>query len=176
MASGLTESGAQRDLWIACGLFFVASAPNAVRQAQALDIDDPVSGAVAAHLFGFIFVAPLLFYLLAAVLHLIARAFGGTGGFRAARVALFWTALLGGPLAIVVSVAGVLGEIAAGPDFAALAGYLSILAFAYWLWLLANATAEAEGFRDARRVVLVLGAACVGIWALLGTAIAAGAG
>jgi len=99
VAGGLSETRALQHLTLACGLGFVASAPAAVRRAQALqDVPDALTGVIAAHLFGYVFVAPLLLYAVAALLHLAARAFGGRGGFLGARAALFWAALLGAPI------------------------------------------------------------------------------
>jgi hypothetical protein len=59
--------------------------------------------------------APLLLYGLAALLHPAARVFGGRGGFREARAAVFWAALLGGPIAVGIALVGAAVEIVAGP-------------------------------------------------------------
>src|SRR5689334_1948334 len=80
-AEGLSEPRALMHLLIAVFLLFVASLPNAMREAQGLATDDPVAAAVSAHLFGYVALAPLLAYGVAVVVHLIARAFGGTGSF-----------------------------------------------------------------------------------------------
>ena len=82
LGRGLSEARALVHLMLACGVFFVASLPNAVREARALAIADPVEGAVAAHLFGYLALAPLVAYGLAALVHLVARGFGARGGFR----------------------------------------------------------------------------------------------
>ena len=58
--------------------------------------EDPVGAAVAAHLYGYVALAPLLAYGLAAVVHSSRAASGARRGFLAARAALFWSALAGG--------------------------------------------------------------------------------
>jgi hypothetical protein len=73
LAEGPNEPRALVDLFLACGLGFVASLPAAARRAAELGIEDPFAGAAAAHLFGFLFVAPLMLYGLAALMHLAAR-------------------------------------------------------------------------------------------------------
>lgn len=156
MADGLSEPRATAHLFLACALGFVASMPNAVREAATLDIDDPLSGVVAAHLFGWLFVAPLLAYALAALIHLGARALGGAGGFLGARSALFWSALLAGPLALALALVGVAAEAAGGPGVLPWLDYLGYAGLVFWLWLLAGSLAEVEGFRDTRRVLAAL--------------------
>src|SRR5690606_25802348 len=94
LARGRNEVRALLHLMVACVLLFVASLPQAAREARGLAIDDPLAGAIAAHLFGYLAMAPLLFYGLAALVHLVARAFGGRGGFAEARAALFFSLLL----------------------------------------------------------------------------------
>lgn len=169
VAAGLGEPQALAHLMLACGLGFVASVPNAVRAAQGLDVEDPLSGAISAHLFGFLFVAPLILYGLAALIHLAARAFGGQGGFLGARAALFWAALLAAPIALALSLAGALAEMAGGRALLPWLGYLGYAGLAFWLWLLAASLAEAEGFAATGRVAAVLALAFAGLALGLGT-------
>ena len=72
-----------------------------------------------------------------------------------ARVAVIWSLLLAGPIALLLALARGIGEIALGgaPVAGDLLGYA---AMAYWLWLFAAGFAEAEGFAGAGRVALVL--------------------
>lgn len=170
VAAGLTEARALAHLFLACGLGFVASLPGAVRKAQGLgDVPDPLAGTVSAYLFGYLFVAPLLFYGLAALLHLVARAFGGRGGFLGARAALFWVALLGAPIALGLALAGALAEIAGGAGLLPWIDYLGYAGLAFWLWLLAASLAEVEGFAATRRVAAALALAFAGLAFGLGT-------
>lgn len=151
LAGGITEARALVLLFIACALGFVASVPEAILRARAIEIADPVAGVVAAHFFAYLFIAPLLAYGLAALAHLAARGFGARGGFFGARVALFWSALLGAPLALAVAaLRAVAGDLAAP---------VGLAAFFYWLWLFVAGFAEAEGFSATWRVGAVTGVA-----------------
>jgi hypothetical protein len=173
VAAGLSEGRALVHLMLACGLLFVASLPNAIRESRALSIEDPVEGAIAAHLFGFLALAPLLAYGLAVLVHLAARAFGARGGFRAARAALFWSALLAAPVALALALLGTAIE-ALVPALLPLATGLGYAGLAFWLWLFAASLAEAEGFAATGRVAAVVAAAFAGLAGLLG--LAAGGG
>ena len=148
LAGGVTDARLLAWLFLACGMGLAASLPAAVGAARALDIEQPLAGAVSAHIFGYIFIAPLLAYGAAALAHLVARPFG-------ARVAVIWSLLLAGPIALLLALARGIGEIALGgaPVAGDLLGYA---AMAYWLWLFAAGFAEAEGFAGAGRVALVL--------------------
>lgn len=164
---GLNEGRALVHLMIACGLFFVASLPNAVREARGLGIDDAVEGAVSAHLFAWLALAPLLAYALAALVHLAARGFGARGGFLAARAAVFWSLLLAAPLALALAVLGAIVEIAAPVVLPWLAP-LGYAVLAAWVWFFAASLAEAEGFAATGPVAAVVAAAFAAVAGLLG--------
>ncbi|MFO1210014.1 MAG: YIP1 family protein [Amaricoccus sp.] len=168
-AAGLDERRALMDLVLACLLLFVASMPNALREARGLAVDDPVSAAVSAHLFGYVALLPLAAYGLAAVTHLAARAFGGHGSFLAARSALFLSGLAAAPVALAVAAVGVAAE--AQPGLSPAVAVLRFAALGFGLWLFAGTLAEAEGFATGR-VAAVLAAGCFG--GLLALAAAAG--
>jgi hypothetical protein len=170
---GLSEGRALAHLMLACGLFFVASLPNAIREARALDIAEPVEGAIAAHLFGYLALAPLVAYALAALVHLVARGFGARGGFRAARAALFWSLLMIAPIAIGLALAGVAVEVAA-PGLAPLTDALGLAALGFWLWQFAASLAEAEGFAATGRVAAVVVASFGSVAGLVGLLAAGG--
>ncbi|HET9068449.1 MAG TPA: YIP1 family protein [Amaricoccus sp.] len=162
VAAGLSEPRALMHLMLACLLVFVARLPAAVRSAGALPVEDGVSAAVSAHLFGWIAVAPLLGYGLAALIHLLARAFGGRGGFLAARAALFWSALATCPAILAIGLADALGVALTGGGAVPGLAWFGLAAAGLWAWIFAASLAEAEGFgstgRVAAAVVLVLGA------------------
>ncbi len=157
VAGGLSEAQSLFHLMLAAGLYFTASLPNALREARSLEIDDAVSGAIAAHLFGFVFLAPLIGYGLAALVHLGGLVFGARGGFRGARAAVFWALLLGAPIAIGLALVGVAAELASGRGQLPWLDLLGYAGFAFWLWLFAASLAEAEGFAATGRVVLAVG-------------------
>lgn len=165
LARGPNEVRALLHLMLACALLFVASLPGAAREARALAIEDPLAGAIAAHLFGYLAVAPLLFYGLAALVHLAARAFGARGGFARARAALFFSLLLAAPLALVLAAVGVAAELR--PALLPWAAWLGYAGLAFWLWLFAACLAEAEGFAATGRVAAAVAASFAGVAGLL---------
>ena len=91
-----------------CGIAFAAQLPGLARQAhlEGLELNMLLGGTLMATLF----LAPLLFYALAFVAHLIARAVGGKGPSFNARIALFWSLLASSPLILLNGlVAGYIG-------------------------------------------------------------------
>jgi hypothetical protein len=140
-----SEGRALVHLTIACVLFLVASLPGAIRRSQAAAVPDPLEGVVAAHVFAWLAVAPLAAYGFAAVVHLVARVFGGRAGFAGARAAVFWWALLVAPLTLGLAALGAIAERAA-PALLPLAPWLGYAVLGFSLWLLASTVAEAEGF------------------------------
>lgn len=169
LAGGLNEARALVLLLLACGLFFVASLPNALRQARLLEIEDPVGGAVAAHAFAWFALAPLVAYGLAVPVHLAARACGGRRAFFAARAALFWSALAVAPVTLGLALAGVAAELV-WPRLLPFVPVLGYAGLAFWLWLLAASLAEAEGFAATGRVAAVTAAAFAGLAGLIALA------
>lgn len=160
---GLNEPRALAHLVAACFLLLVASLPNAVRESRVVDIEDSLSGVIAAHLFGYMFVLPLILYGVAALAHLAARGFGGAGGYLGARSALFWTVLAGAPVALALALFGVAAEAMSGGarlPWLSLPGYAGL---AFWIWLFAGALAEVEGFASAGRVAAALAAVFGGL-------------
>lgn len=97
----------------------------------------PFAQRMFAALLGVFALLPV-FYLLAALSHLAARALGGRGSFYAARLALFWAFLAVAPLMLLRGlVAGLLG---AGTALT-ITGGLALAAF-LWFWLSGLAAAE----------------------------------
>ncbi|MEM7525977.1 MAG: hypothetical protein AAF360_19930 [Pseudomonadota bacterium] len=103
------------------------------------------TGWFAVQVFAGLSFLPLALYAAAALIGLICRIFGGTGGWADTRLAFFWSGFAAGPPAVL---AYILGGAIGG---AALAGALG---GALWLWLLAPMLAAAHGFA-ASRVVAV---------------------
>jgi hypothetical protein len=167
IASGLAEARALFYLMAACGVLFVASVPNALRAARGLDADEPVSAALGAHLFGYLFLAPVLLYVSALLVHWIARGFGGRGTALATRAAVFWSLLLAAPVALAIALVGVVAEVAAGPAVLPWVGVLSYAGLALWLWIFAACLAEAERFENSGLVAAVIVAAFGGVAGLL---------
>lgn len=114
---------------LACFLAFVARMPSLFHDSMPAGTP-PAYVVVSIHFAVSLLMAPLLMYSIAAVSHILARAFGGQGNWRSARLALFWTVLALSPL---VLVAGIV-EVAAHPWFSgALLVLIAILFFSYWI-------------------------------------------
>ncbi len=112
-----------------CGLAFVAQLPGLSRQAHLDGVE--LNALMGGALLGTVFILPLVFYLLAALSHLVARAVGGQGTWYGARLALFWALLASTPLILLHGlVAGLVGD---GPAQMA-AGALWAVVF-LWFWL-----------------------------------------
>lgn len=89
----LSSMGQREDralFWLiaGCGLTFVGQWPRISREAVTTGQD--FTEAMTGPLMAWVFFAPLIFYMLAGVLHLIARIVGGKGKSYGARLALFW--------------------------------------------------------------------------------------
>ena len=98
LSMGHREDRALAFLMGGCALNFLATWPYAVRVEELTGVSsrEQITGA----LFLWIFIAPLFFYALAALSHLVAKALGGKGSFYSARLALFWSILATTPLAL----------------------------------------------------------------------------
>lgn len=86
-------------LMVACGLIFVAQWPRLARQAQLSD-EVPFEALMAGALFGWMFVAPLFFYAIGALLGLVLRLVRREADPFAGRLALFWALLAVSPLVL----------------------------------------------------------------------------
>ncbi|KAF0675039.1 YIP1 family protein [Profundibacterium mesophilum] len=127
--AGSGEDRALVTVMLACGLIFVAQWPRLSREAflSGQEMEMLVGGA----LLGWLFLAPLALYAIAAISHLAARLMGGAGSFFEARMALFWALLAAAPLWLLWGlVAGLVGP---GPGLDML-GIVALLAF-LWIWL-----------------------------------------
>ncbi|OUD10913.1 hypothetical protein BVC71_05460 [Marivivens niveibacter] len=95
---GQREDRALAFLMGGCFLNFLATWPYAVRveELTGTSAKEQITGS----LFLWIFIAPLFFYGLSAVIHLVAKVLGGKGTFYTARLSLFWTLLATTPAAL----------------------------------------------------------------------------
>jgi hypothetical protein len=99
-------------LMLACALIFVAQWPRLARQAH-LDDSIPLDALLAGALFGWVFVAPLLFYAAAMLLALAMRLVAPVQPFDV-RLALFWSLLVASPMVLLQGlVTGLIGPGAA---------------------------------------------------------------
>ncbi|KFI31881.1 YIP1 family protein [Haematobacter massiliensis] len=137
LLDGVREDRALAVLMAACLVMFVAQWPRLAREAH-LDPTIPLDARLGGALLGWLFLAPLFFYLLAGLSHLVARLLGGRGSYHSARVALFWSLLAAAPLFLLNGlVAGLVG-----PSTAATATGIVVLAVFLTIWFLSLAEAE----------------------------------
>jgi hypothetical protein len=129
LSRGQREDRAFLVLMLACALIFVGQWPRLAREAHLMD--QPVDILIGGALMGWIFVAPLLLYGVAAISILVLRALGRRPAPFAARFALFWALLSAAPLWLLYGlVAGL-----AGPGAPlALVGTLALAAFLWFWW------------------------------------------
>ncbi|MEO0783417.1 MAG: YIP1 family protein [Pseudomonadota bacterium] len=126
---GEHEGRALATLVAGCLVTFVAQWPRLAREAHITEQDlQPLLGGA---LMGWVFIAPLIFYLLAFIAFLVCKAFGATGSAYNSRFAMFWSFLAASPLILLHGlVAGFIGP-GAGLSFV---GILWCVVF-LWFWL-----------------------------------------
>lgn len=108
LAMGESEPRALVILMGGCAVVFVAQLPRLAREAHLTGQE--LNALLGGSLLGWLFIAPLFFYFVAALSHLIAKVAGGQGTFYRARIALFWALLASGPLMLLNGlVAGFIG-------------------------------------------------------------------
>lgn len=134
---GQREDRALVFLMLACGLIFIAQWPRLAREA-AIDPDIPFDARFGGALFGWGFLAPLFFYALAALSHVVARWAGGQGTWFGARLALFWSLLVSAPLWLTQ---GLLAGFAGASPVLDVTG-LAFLAFFFFTWIVSLREAE----------------------------------
>ena len=133
------EARALITVMLACGLIFVAQWPRLSREAHMTgqELEMLIGGA----LLGWMFIAPLALYGLAAITHLVAKVMGGKASWLEARMALFWGLLAASPLWLLWGlVAGLVGPGAA----LNMTGLLALCAFVA-IWLLGLFAVEQGG-------------------------------
>lgn len=108
---------------------------------------EDAAGQVAGAIVASVFFAPLFLYGVAALLRIVLRAVGGTGGWKATRHVVFWASFAATPVYLLAAVVeawrGAAGLSAIPPGAAGLAAG----AVALWFWC--GGLAEAHGFRRA---------------------------
>ena len=136
LARGATEAFAFSLLATFLILAFVAQWPQAARQAHLAD-GAPLPPLLLGRALALLATIPL-WYGLAALGHLVSRAFGGRGTWLGARLALFWALVATSPLVLLHGlVMGMLGD---GRQAAALGLVVAIGFLFQWI----NALMEAE--------------------------------
>tara|TARA_B100001093_G_scaffold517378_1_gene598764 strand:+ start:287 stop:772 length:486 start_codon:yes stop_codon:yes gene_type:complete len=132
-----SESHALGFLAGGCAIAFMSHWPTLVRQSHLTS--EPLNMMLGGALFGWIFVAPLLFYILASVLSICLAILGLRRQGRLVRLSLFWAFLASGPIMLIYGlVSGFLGQ-------GATSNGLGLLWMVFFLWLVVC------GFRMIRR-------------------------
>ena len=98
LAMGQREDRAIAYLMAACFVIFVAQWPRLSRQAAGFEVPEGMEVPELSQLMAYEFLAwlmiwPLVMYVIAALIHVVAKIFGGKGTWYSARLALFWTLL-----------------------------------------------------------------------------------
>ena len=126
LGMGLREDRALAILMAGCVIVFVAQWP---RQAHLEGAE--LNMLLGSTLLAWVFVAPLMLYVLAQLSHWIARAIGAKGTSFGARLALFWALLAASPLMLLYGlIAGFIG-----PSVGLQAVGVLWLAVFGWFWL-----------------------------------------
>lgn len=123
---------------LACLLVFVAQWPRLSREAF-LDPSVPLDARLGGALLGWIFIAPLFFYVLAGLSHLLMRLIGRPSTGYGARLALFWALLAVSPLWLLYGLAS--GFLGGGPQLALIGLPLLLIFLAFWVIGLREASA-----------------------------------
>jgi hypothetical protein len=138
-------------LVVAILLFFVARIPNLL-QVSAIQANAEVSMAAifVTNLVASFFFAPLFFYLLAALSHLAAKGFGGSGTGYGARLALFWALLVISPLSLVTTII----QVAYPAEWLATALLVGMFLLFTYIW--GTCLCVAEGFKSRFLAIFVI--------------------
>jgi len=131
-----SEARALAYLVIACVLIFIAQWPRLLAQTT----DVPPEARIGGALFGWLFIAPLAFYALAAIARLIAGAMGGRGTWYSSRLALFWALFAAAPLWLLN---GLTSALAVPRPVSDAFGLVALLAFVA-LWAMSMVEAETD--------------------------------
>jgi len=134
---GQREDRALAILMAACVVVFIAQMPRLAREAHLSGQE--LNMLLGGTLLAWVIIAPLIFYLLAALSHMVARLLGGKGDWFGARLALFWALLASCPLILLHGL--VAGFVGPGPALD-IVGLLWLVVFG-WFW--------ASGLRQAER-------------------------
>ncbi|MXQ07590.1 YIP1 family protein [Alphaproteobacteria bacterium GH1-50] len=145
LSGGAREDRALATLMAGCVLLFVAQWPRLSREAY-LDETIGFDARLAGALFGWIFVMPLVFYVVAWVVHLVLRVTGSASTGYQSRMALFWAILASSPLWLLT---GLMAGFVGPSHVTSLTGILALGSF-FVFWL--GGVAEIASYRSEGRV------------------------
>ena len=136
LGQGVREDRALASLMAGCLLVFVAQWPIHVRTAQGFGVPEGAEAPSLQQLmtygfFGWVILAPLLFYVIALIVHGAALLLRGQGPGYYARLSVFWALLASSPAALLYGLAaGFIGP-APGTEIAGLLWLGSFLYFSF---------------------------------------------
>ncbi len=126
---GPREDRALMFLMLSCTIVFVAQMPKLSREAYLTGQE--LNMLMGATLLAWLFIAPMMFYVIAALSQMVAQLLGGKGDMYGARLALFWAFLAASPLILLHGL--VAGFIGPGPQLQGV-GAIWLLVF-LWFWM-----------------------------------------
>ena len=129
LAQGTREDCNLIYLMVACLIFFVAQTPRLAREAHVKGTDlDMLLGAT---LLAWLFIAPLIFYMLAAGTQIVLKVLHGKPSGFSTRLALFWALLASSPLVLLHGLTA--GFVGTGIELQ-IVGLIWLLVF-LWFWI-----------------------------------------
>ena len=129
LAQGTREDRNLIYLMVACLIFFVAQTPRLAREAHVKGTDlDMLLGAT---LLAWLFIAPLIFYMLAAGTEIVLKVLHGKPSGFSTRLALFWALLASSPLVLLHGLTA--GFVGTGIELQ-IVGLIWLLVF-LWFWV-----------------------------------------
>ena len=128
LAMGENEGRALAILMAGCAVTFIAQWPRLARDAHLTGQE--LNALLGGALLGWLFIAPLVFYVLAFVAYLICRAFGANGTPFGARLALFWSFLAASPLLLLHGM--IAGFIGPGGGLMLVGGIWTVIFLWFW--------------------------------------------
>lgn len=138
-------------LVIAILLFFVARIPNLLEVSAIQATEDiSIEAIFVTNLVSSFFFAPLMFYTVAALSHLVAKAFGGKGTSYGARLALFWTLLVIAPLSLISTIL----QSAYPADWLSSSLFVGLFLLFTYVW--GTCLSVSEGFKSHFMTILVI--------------------
>nr|WP_256471663.1 YIP1 family protein [Oceanicola sp. 502str15] len=134
LAAGTREDRALILLMAGCLVIFIAQWPRLARDAElqtlGAEAEQPLQMLIGGTLLAWLFIMPIVFYLLALLSHLALKPFGGRGSGYGARLALFWTVLVVSPLMLLYGLTrGFIGD---GPEATLVGAVVVIGFFVHW--------------------------------------------
>lgn len=159
MDRGNDEARLMAYLAFGCFVIFLSFLPRLL-STDLSGTDQSIAAGITVWFFAVMFFAPLILYGIAAISHLIAKAFGAKGPYHNARHAVAWMLVVLSPVLIVK---GMLGSVFITLELPMAIGALNaLLAFAI-LRIWGAFLAESENFQSSLKVSAIIAAIFIGL-------------